>query len=304
MEGGALRCATLRFFGRSISQINMKSFLSFFSLAFILSISYCYNGQYGDETGQQNTATTSELKLVWSDEFDKDGLPDPTKWSYDVGTGCDLPCGCGWGNNEKEYYTKDRLENARAENGNLIIEARKERFEDRDYTSARLVSKGKGDWKYGRIEVKAKIPSGRGVWPAIWMLPTGNEYGGWPKSGEIDIMEHVGYLPDSIYGTVHTQAYNGMIKTQVGGNIYNPFSEKEYHNYVIEWDEEKIVWLIDDVKYFLFENEHKDFESWPFDKPFHLILNVAVGGYWGGKHGIDDDIWPRRMEIDYVRVYQ
>jgi beta-glucanase (GH16 family) len=241
-------------------------------------------------------------ELVWADEFDYEGLPDSMRWSYDVGDGC--PQACGWGNNELQYYTANRLENARVEGGRLIIEARREEYDGRDYTSARLVTKHKGDWKYGRIEVRAKLPSGRGTWPAIWMLPTEKTYGGWPASGEIDIMEHVGYEPDSVYGTVHTRAYNHIQRTQRGGGIYLPTAEHAFHRYAIEWDEAKIDFFVDGERYFSFANEGSGFEAWPFDQPFHLLLNLAVGGNWGGKHGVDEGIWPQRMEVDYVRVYQ
>ena len=142
-----------------------------------------------------------EYELVWSDEFDYTGLPNSEKWSYDVG-------GSGWGNNELQYYTENRTENARVENGNLIIEARKESYGGNNYTSARLITKSQGDWLYGKIEVRAKLPGGRGAWPAIWMLPTDWAYGGWPSSGEIDIMEYVGYDPGVVHGTVHTESYN------------------------------------------------------------------------------------------------
>ncbi|MBU6340577.1 MAG: glycoside hydrolase family 16 protein, partial [Bacteroidetes bacterium] len=140
-------------------------------------------------------------KLVWHDEFDYTGLPDSSKWDYDAGDGC--PHVCGWGNNELEYYTVRRKENARVEQGMLVIEARKEEKNGYHYTSARLVTRNKGDWKYGRIEVRAKIPVCRGSWPAIWMLPTKPTYGNWPRNGEIDIMENVGFMPDSIFATVH-----------------------------------------------------------------------------------------------------
>jgi beta-glucanase (GH16 family) len=242
------------------------------------------------------------MALVWADEFDYEGLPDSSRWGYDVGDGC--PNICGWGNNELQYYTEGRLANARVEGGRLIIEAHREDFAGRQYTSARLVTKHKGDWKYGRIEVRAKLPSGRGTWPAIWMLPTAWAYGGWPASGEIDIMEHVGFEPDSVFGTVHTRAYNHIQRTQRGGGIYLPKAEHEFYLYAIEWDEEKIDFFVDEERYFSFANEGKGFEAWPFDQQFHLLLNIAVGGNWGGKHGVDEDIWPQRMEVEYVRVYQ
>lgn len=240
-------------------------------------------------------------KLVWSDEFNTNGLPDSTKWGYDLGTGC--PENCGWGNNELEYYTKARSENARVVDGKLIIEVRKEKWESMQYTSARLVTKNKGDWKYGRIEAKAKIPRGVGTWSAIWMLPTDWKYGGWPASGEIDIMENVGFMPDSIIGTVHTQAYNGMMGTQKTKGHSVPDCDEKFHVYAIEWRPDKIDYYIDDTLYYTVLNEHKTFAEWPFDQRFHLILNIAVGGNWGGTKGVDDSIWPQKMELDYVRVY-
>ncbi|PWJ36160.1 family 16 glycosylhydrolase [Sediminitomix flava] len=236
------------------------------------------------------------VSLVWSDEFNYSGLPDQSKWGYDVG-------GNGWGNGEAQFYTENRLENARVENGKLIIEARKESMGGSDYTSARLVTRDKGDWLYGRFEIKAKLPTGRGTWPAIWMLPTDWEYGGWPDSGEIDIMEHVGHDPAIVHGTVHTKAYYHSIGTQKGGSTMVDDFNTAFHVYAIEWSEEEIVWYIDDVEYFRFKNEHKTYKEWPFDKRFHLLLNIAVGGSWGGAQGIDDTIFPQRMEVDYVRVY-
>lgn len=236
-------------------------------------------------------------KLVWFDEFEYSGLPNSSKWGYDTG-------GHGWGNNELQFYTSARKENARVENGKLVIEARKENFKSANYTSARLITKNKGDWKYGRIDVKAKLPKGRGMWPAIWMLPTKWEYGGWPESGEIDIMENVGYMPDSVLGTVHTKAYNHSIGTQKSGGLNFKDLSSAFHVYSIEWYENKIDFLVDNKKYFTFNNDKTGSASWPFDKEFHLLLNIAVGGNWGGKFGVDDSIFPQKMEIDYVRVYQ
>lgn len=246
---------------------------------------------------QMLTVAAQSRKLVWSDEFDKIGIPDSTKWNYDVG-------GSGWGNNELQYYTAARKENVWMSRGLLRIEARKENFKSRRYTSARLVSKNKGDWKYGKIEVKAKLPHGKGIWPAIWMLPTKSVYGGWPKSGEIDIMEFVGYMPDSLFGSVHTGSYNHVIKTQRTKGISLKDLATAFHVYAIEWTQDRIVFLIDDKKYFEFTNERTGPGAWPFDQEFHIILNVAVGGNWGGKFGVDDSIFPQKMEIDYVRVYQ
>lgn len=233
--------------------------------------------------------------MVWNDEFDTPGLPDSTKWSYDAGPG-------GWGNNELQYYTAKRAENARVEDGHLIIEARREPWEDSSYTSARLISKGKGDWQYGKIEVKAKIPRGRGTWPAIWMLAS-TEPLGWPDDGEIDIMEHVGYDQGVIHGTVHCKKYNHVIGTQKSGTISVPDCSDNFHVYGVEWNKDSLLISMDGNPYFRFGNE-KTYEAWPFDNKFHLLLNIAVGGNWGGSKGVDSTIWPQKMMIDYVRVWQ
>ena len=244
----------------------------------------------------------TKRKLVWSDEFSYKGLPDSTRWSYDKGRGC--PVNCGWGNQEAQFYTWNREKNARVQDGYLVLEAHHEKWEDAAYTSTRLVSKNKGDWKYGRIEVRAQLPKGTGIWPAIWMLPTDNQYGIWPQSGEIDIMEFVGYHPDSVFGTVHTEAYNGMRGTQkVKGISVNSLSTA-FHTYAIEWNEKSISFFVDNQQINYFENDGKGSATWPYDQRFHLILNIAVGGGWGGKYGIDDSIFPQQLLIDYVRVYQ
>ncbi len=227
----------------------------------------------------------------------QNGLPDPRKWGYDVG-------GSGWGNGEAQFYTDARIENAEVQDGKLIIRARKESYQGKSYTSARLISKNKGDWLYGRFEIKAKLPGGRGSWPAIWMLPTDWKYGGWPNSGEIDIMEHVGYQPNVVHGTVHTQAYNHTIGTQRGQSITIPDALTAFHVYALEWTENQIDIFVDSHKYFTFPNEHNGPATWPFDQRFHFLFNIAVGGSWGGAQGIDDTIFPIQMEIEYARVYQ
>lgn len=233
-------------------------------------------------------------RLHWSDEFNYSGLPDTTKWGYDLG-------GDGWGNNELQHYTNS-LRNARVENGNLIIEAHRD---STHYTSARLISKGKGDWLYGRIEVRAKLPKGRGTWPAIWMLSTDWKYGGWPESGEIDIMEHVGYDPGVIHATAHSESYNHVKGTQIENTITVPDAQEEFHLYALDWSKEKMDFYVDDKLYHtVARNPKDDYKGWPFDQRFHLLLNMAVGGNWGGKNGVDDSIWPQRMEVDYVRVYE
>ncbi len=235
-------------------------------------------------------------KLVWADEFSTDGLPDPNKWDYDIGDH-------GWGNNELQYYSKADLKNARIENGILTIEAKADPAHPKGYSSARLVTRGKATWQYGFFEIKAKLPEGVGTWPAIWMLAEENRHGGWPKNGEIDIMEHVGYDPGKVHGTVHTEAFNHSIGTQKGGFKMVENFQSEFHIYAIDWTEDKIDFYIDGEKYFSFANTGGDYKEWPFNQPFHMILNIAVGGNWGGQKGVDENIWPQKMEVDYVRVY-
>ena len=239
---------------------------------------------------------TKKWKLVWKDEFNYNGLPDSTKWNYDVG-------GHGWGNNELQFYTKQRKENARVEKGMLIIEARKEKWENKDYTSARLVTKGKGDWKYGKIEVKARIPSGLGTWPAIWMLASKTPLR-WPDDGEIDVMEHVGFDQGRVHASVHCKKYYHSIGTQKTAQVIVRDCSTKFHVYSVIWDSEKVEVAMDGNVYFSFKNEHSGYDAWPFDNKMHLLLNIAVGGNWGGQKGVDEKIWPRKMEIDYVRVYE
>jgi beta-glucanase (GH16 family) len=247
-------------------------------------------------------SSEKKQKLVWADEFDAPGAPDTTKWNYDMGDGC--PNNCGWGNNELEYYTKDP-KNVRIENGNLIIESHKDSLGGKIYTSTRIVSKGKGDWLYGRIEIKAKLPRGKGTWPAIWMLSTEWKYGGWPESGEIDIMEHVGFDPGVVHANLHSAKYNHTKQTQQEGKITVPDVQDAFHIYALEWEENEIRVFVDDKMYHQVKrNSQEDFTGWPFDQKFHLIMNIAVGGNWGGIQGVDENIWPQRMEVDYVRVYQ
>ena len=245
----------------------------------------------------KTAAVTRGWKLKWSDEFNKKGLPDPNNWSYDIG-------GTGWGNNEKQFYTNADSLNANIDIGALNIIALKSDREQAKYTSARMATGKKFDWKYGRLEVRAMLPKGRGIWPAIWMLPTDWKYGNWPKSGEIDVMEHVGYNPDSVHGTVHTLAFNHTKGTQVGEALVVEDPYTAYHIYAIEWYETHIDFFIDEKRYFTFRNSKKGVEDWPFDQNFHLLLNVAVGGNWGGKNGVDDSIFPAAMKVDYVRVFQ
>lgn len=244
-------------------------------------------------------ATKQNAVLIWSDEFNYTGKPDSTKWNYDIGNGNQ-----GWGNNELQYYTED-IRNARVENDVLIIEAHQADDMGKKFTSSRLVTRKKGDWLYGRIDVRAKLPNGKGTWAAIWMLSSNWKYGGWPESGEIDIMEHVGYEPGIVHGTIHTETYNHIKQTQKEGLITINDFDNTFHVYSIDWRKEKIDFLIDEKVYYTVNRDAKeDFKGWPFDQPFYLILNLAVGGNWGGKEGVDQAIWPKRMEVDYVRIYQ
>lgn len=233
---------------------------------------------------------------TWADEFDYTGLPSPSKWDYDLGGG-------GWGNNELEYYTNS-TKNASVADGKLTISALKESMGGREYTSARLVTRNKGDFLYGRFEIKAKLPGGRGTWPAIWMLPTDWAYGAWPKSGEIDIMEHVGYDPNVVHISTHSEAYYFKINTQKTATRQVPTASSAFHLYRVDWTPFAVRGYIDDEKIFEMVNEGRGYQVWPFDKRFHLLLNVAVGGDWGGAKGIDNDSFPNKMEIDYVRVYK
>ena len=238
----------------------------------------------------------SQERLVWSDNFDGIAL-DTTKWSYNI-----------WpafkSNRELQAYTSSPS-NVLVKDGCLQIVARREAHGNAAYTSGRIVTKGKGDWLYGKIEVRAKLPQGRGVWPAIWMLPTDNRYGGWPHSGEIDIMEFVGFEPDTVHATIHTGAYNHVKKTDKGSLIKLPDSEDGFHVYGCEWNKDSLKFYVDGLLYHTFENDgKKDSSTWPFDQPFHIVLNLAIGGNWGGMRGVDDSIFPQVFYIDWVKVYQ
>lgn len=244
-----------------------------------------------------------EWQPVWCDEFEYTGLPNNALWNYDVG-------GNGFGNNELQYYTNQDDDNAFVGGGVLTIRTIKESFSGNSYTSARLVTRDKGDWLYGKIQVRAKVPAGLGTWPAIWMLPTNWEYGGWPASGEIDIMEYVGYQPNTIHGTIHTGKFNHSLGTQVGKSRTLNTAEEEFHVYEMEWEVGVIRLYIDGTLFASFdydatENTEVDsYKAWPFDKQFHLLINTAFGGNWGGAQGVDDTILPVDFVIDYVRVYQ
>lgn len=241
-------------------------------------------------------------ELVWADEFDRPEI-DSSKWSLVDGAG-------GFGNNELQYYTS-RPENARVENGTLIIEARKEKYQGSPYTSAKLLTRNKGDWTYGKYEIRARLPLGQGIWPAIWMMPTDmNRYGGWPECGEIDIMELLGHEPGKVYGTIHY----GMPWWHTGASYVLPggksFSD-DYHLFGLIWLPGEIRWYVDGRLYQTQkdwfcrdpETSHEFAFPAPFDRDFYIQLNVAVGGNWPG-YPDAGTVFPQVMAVDYVRVYR
>lgn len=256
----------------------------------------------------------TDWKLVWSDEFDSDGLPDPAKWGYEEGF---------IRNKEKQYYTRERKENVRIENGMLVIEGHKEEFKNpryqkdstnwkqqrkfAHYTSGSINTLGKTEFLYGRVEVRAKMPQGQGMWPAIWMLGTNITEVGWPRCGEIDIMEYVGHLPHTIHGTCHfTDPGNkekSVPKRAGSGKITIQEPYNNFHLYAIEWDENQIKFFVDDQHYATLDiDEAGEGPDNPFRKPHYLLLNLALGGSWGGE--IDNTVLPQQYMIDYVRVYE
>lgn len=266
-------------------------------ILFILTVSLLLNF-CTPATG--DTVRDDLYQLAWSDEFE-DSTLDSAKWTVVIGDGC--PDLCGFGNREKQYYS-DSTSYLKIEEGKLVITGAKDSLGSQPYSSAKIMSKGKGDWKHGRIEVRAKLPMGKGTWPAIWMLPTKEGGITWPDDGEIDIMEHVGYNQGMVYGALHTGDYNGMYGTQICDSTYVEDVGEVFHTYALQWESGHIAWSLDGEEYARVERTDTTYSAWPFVRPYHLIINLAVGGNWGGKYGIDDSIWPQQFEIDYVRVYQ
>lgn len=251
-------------------------------------------------TNQKVTVYVTEdnfVNLVWSDEFDVDGAPDSSKWNYDLGDGC--PNLCGWGNNEEQYYTS-RSDNVIVEDGLLKIKAKKESYQGKEYTSTRMKTQGKYSFTYGKVEVRAKLPSGGGTWPAIWMLGDNITTVGWPACGEIDIMEHTGNNQNVVSSALHTpSSYGGTINK--GEQRINDVSE-QFHVYELYWNNEEMIFSVDGVEHYRYNPNTKNSDTWPFDAPQFLILNIAMGGGLGGT--IDPNFTESSMEIDYVRVYQ
>jgi len=235
---------------------------------------------------------TSHTNLVFSDEFNE-GKLDLSSWSYELGNGC--PNLCGWGNNELQVYTK---KNVSTVNNQLVISATKK---GDNYYSGRISSKDKFEFKYGTIEVKAQLPKGKGLWPAIWMLGHDINVKGWPACGEIDIMEYVGKTPGEIHTTLHTpESFGKSFNTKVTSI---ETIEEGFHIYKTKWDANQIQFYIDDALVYTFSPQQKDDKTWPFDKPFYIILNLAIGGNFGGPE-VDNSIFPEKFIIDYVKVYQ
>lgn len=233
-------------------------------------------------------------KLVWQDEFSFDGNPDTSKWIYDIGTGEN-----GWGNQELEFYT-DRAENVECLEGFLTITARQEPLHGSEYTSTRMKSLGRFSFTHGILEIRAKLPGGVGIWPALWMLGENFPTVGWPACGEIDMMEYAGKDPDLIHGSIHNNSSFGNTvntKTAIFKNV-----ESEFHIYSVEWTASEIRFMVDGNNYYTYKPSVYNHDTWPFDKPFFIIMNVAIGGGFGGP--VDNDIFPQSMVVDYVRVYQ
>ncbi len=239
--------------------------------------------------------------LIWADEFNA-GTLDTDAWTVEAGDGC--PSVCGWGNNELEYYT-GRPSNLFFQDGKLIIEAQKETYNGRNYTSSKIVSRGKKFFKFGRIDMRAKLPVGKGIWPAFWMMPQDNLYGGWPASGEIDIMEMVGHQAGTTHGTIHygpgpASTSKTYSKTLASGNLNN-----EFHVYSLEWKEDEIIWFLDNVEFGRAKKEDLNLggTTYPFNEDFFFIFNLAVGGNWPGSPDAST-YFPQWLIVDYIRVYQ
>jgi beta-glucanase (GH16 family) len=261
-------------------------------MALVAALNGCTKGTGTVDQGQTpaDTLGLPGWTLVWHDEFEGNAV-DSLKWSYEVN-------GDGGGNNELQYYTA-RPQNSLVTNGVLVIQAQQESYLGKSYTSARMRTLGKGDWKYGRFDVRAMLPAGKGLWPAIWMLPTDWVYGGWPVSGEIDIMELLGDNTRKVYGTIH---YGSSVQNhQSTGSSYVLTApadfDTQFHLFTLEWDSTGMRWFVDGAKYFTATH------GAPFDQRFHLLLNVAVGGNWPGNPDATTS-FPQAMQVDYVRVYR
>jgi len=308
LEGGSKMC---------LAATPVRRAAAWAALALLLQLAACDKGAGGGNSGSASAAASSAqaasasqdsppvavgpapagYRLVWADEFDVPGLPDPARWAYDT-----VANKTGWYNNELQYYASERPENAVVSGGTLRITARLESLKSASdwggqrYTSARLLTQGKASWTYGFIEVRAKMPCGRGTWPALWTMGVG---GAWPDDGEVDIVEHVGRDPTRVAGTVHTLQSGGH---GTGAAIQVADACTAFHNYQMHWTAERITLGLDGTPYYTYTNPREGKAVWPFDAAQFLLMNVAVGGTLGGP--VDDSIFPVTMEIDHVRVWQ
>lgn len=249
--------------------------------------------------GYDAPASYPGYKLVWADEFDGKSLNE-LNWSFENGDGC--PNNCGWGNHELEYYTS-RKDNLFFHDGKMIILAKKETVAGKEYSSSKIVSRGKKAFKFGRIDFRAKLPKGQGIWPAFWMMPDKDIYGSWPKSGELDIMEMIGREPNKVYGTLHFGPGPGS--TQLGGNttVASGIFNDEFHVFSVEWKKDEINWLLDGKIYSKHHLSEFGSNNYPFNEEFFFIINLAVGGDWPGNPD-NTTYMPQFLIVDYVRVYQ
>ena len=237
-------------------------------------------------------AQVETRKLVWEEHFNEKSLNEKN-WNIELGNGCP---NCGWGNNERQLYTAT---NHKIDAGNLVITAKKE--VNNSYSSSRITTKGKKEFQYGRIETRAKLPTGQGVWPALWMLGSNIDQVGWPMCGEIDILEYVGKEPQVVFTSLHTQDSHGNTINTKKTKIET--IEEGFHLYAIEWSADKIEFFIDSQLVYTFEPKSKTQAVWPFNQSFYFIINVAIGGSFGGPE-VDDAIFPQKFYIDYIKVYQ
>ncbi|MDG3583012.1 glycoside hydrolase family 16 protein [Galbibacter pacificus] len=241
---------------------------------------------------EQNEEQDTGPKLVWEENFDGDAL-DETNWNFELGNGC--PNVCGWGNNERQIYTK---QNHQIKDGFLTITAK---LEDSSYTSTRITTKDKFEFTYGSIETRAKLPIGQGIWPAFWMLGANIDEVGWPSCGEIDILEYVGKEPDMVYTTIHVPDTYG----DKASSKKTKFEDIEdgFHTFKAHWTHDKIEFYVDDQLVYTYAPPHKTIKNWPFDNPAFIIVNMAVGGNFGGPE-VDNGIFPQEYMVDYIKVYQ
>ncbi len=269
-----------------------RGFIVFISAMTLLTASISC-GPIGPAMSPTPIPTLQGWNLIWQDEFDGDTI-DPANWTFDIGAG-------GWGNGEAEFYTS-RPENSRVENGMLVIEARQEKYEGSYYTSSRLKTQGLQNFQYGRVEARLKVPRGKGLWPAFWILGSNFNGSNWPDCGEIDIMEYIGKEPDLIMGTLHGPGYSGALGyTKWNRQTYN--IADDFHTYAIEWEPNGIRWYYDGAHYHTVTPTDIGDREWVFDHPFFIILNLAVGGQLPGPVGLDTE-FPTQYYVDYVRVYQ